>query len=257
MKNNALEKWKSAGAVSADGRAIDAVMARISQIEKQRMGSRPPARLIVGLDLTQSREHSLEHARIATAAMFDAIKSIGAVAVKLVYYRGMKCRASEWHDDPGVLSELMGQLSCESGYTKIARLLRLALDEPYKISGIVFVGDHCEDDPDELMGLAHALGQRSVPMWLFHECSDQDPRSMDAKPLFTRMAEASGGVYVEFKTDSGAVLREVLSSVAAFAAGGVAGVKQVAAAKTPEARQLQGWLLLLGPAGGNGEQGSE
>jgi hypothetical protein len=62
------------------------------------------------------------------------------------------------------------------------------------------------------------------------------------------MAEISGGVYVEFKPDSGAVLREVLSSVAAFAAGGSEAVKQVGRAVTPEARQLQN-RLLLGPAG--------
>ena len=79
---------------------------------------------------------------------------------------------------------------------------------------------------------------------MFHECSDRDDRSLKAKPLFKRMAEASGGVYVEFKPDSSEILREMLSSVAAFSADGVKGVERLGAPKTPEARKLQGRLLL-------------
>ena len=246
MKSRSLEKWSAAGAVSADARAIDAAIARIGRIENEHIGAARPARLIVGLDLTSSRKHSLKQARIATAAMFDAIKAIGAVEVKLAYYRGEECRATRWHDDPEVLSESMRRLSCEAGYTQIARLLRLALDEPDKLSGVILVFDHNEDDPDELICLARAVGKRSIPLWVFHECNDHDPRSLEAKPLFKRMCEASAGQYIEFRTDSGAVLRELLSSVAAFTAAGVEGIKEVAAASTPEARQLQA-RLMLGP----------
>lgn len=60
------------------------------------------------------------------------------------------------------------------------------------------------------------------------------------------MAEASGGVYCEFNGNSGEVLREMLSSVAAFAAAGHEGVKRIGRAATPEARQLQTRLLLGG-----------
>jgi hypothetical protein len=67
-----------------------------------------------------------------------------------------------------------------------------------------------------------------------------------AKPVFKRIADASGGVYVEFKPDSGTVLRELLANVGAFAAAGRDGVKQVALPKTAEARRLQ-VRLMLGP----------
>ncbi len=66
--------------------------------------------------------------------------------------------------------------------------------------------------------------------------------------MFKRMAEASGGVYVEFRPDSGIVLREMLLNVAALAAAGREGVKQVPLPTTPEAKQLQERLLLL-PSG--------
>jgi hypothetical protein len=177
--------------------------------------------------------------------MFDAIRALGAVAVKLVYYRGSECRASGWRDNPAVLAQAMRRLSCETGYTQIARVLRLALNEPETICGVVFIGDHCEDDPGELYDLAQALGRKSMPLFVFHECADHDDRSIDAKPVFKRMAELSGGIYVEFKPDSGAVLREMLASLGALAAAGVDGVNRVALPQTPEARQLQTQLRLL------------
>lgn len=225
---------------------MNEALARLGPIEvkEKRRG-----RLIVALDLTGSREHSLKQAQIATAAMFDTIKALGAVAVKLVYFRGSdECRASQWHSNPDILSAAMRRLSCETGYTQIARVLRLALAETEDVCGLVCVLDHSEDDPAELRELAASLGQRSLPLFVFHECADHDERSLEAKPVFKGMAEMSGGVYVEFKPDSGAVLREMLSNVGALAAAGSEGVRQVALPKTPEARQLQGRLLLLGPA---------
>jgi hypothetical protein len=68
------------------------------------------------------------------------------------------------------------------------------------------------------------------------------------------MAETSGGIYDEFKPDSGAVLREMLLNVA-FSAAGAEGVRQVPSPKTSEARQLRR-RLLLGPGGkGRDESG--
>jgi hypothetical protein len=204
-------------------------------------------RLIVALDLTGSRAETLKQARKATAAMFEAIKAVGSVAVKLVYYRGFQeCRASKWHDDALALSESMLRLSCESGLTQIARTLRMALSEKEKLSGMVFVGDHCEEEHYELEDLAEKLGQKSIPLFVFHECADHDEQSLRAKPIFMRMAKMSGGVYTEFRPDSGAILRELLSTVAVFSAAGRDGLKQISEPDTPEARQMRTSLLMLG-----------
>ena len=251
MTNNALEKWR-AGPASDDARKIDAALGRLGRVEPRAPSPhRRRGRLIFGLDLTGSREAGLAHARIATAAMFDALKTIGAIAVRLVYYRGTnECRASAWHDDPQALSRTMQSLGCETGETQIARVLQAALEEKEPIDGVVFVGDHSEDSPDALLALAARLGKRSMPLFMFHECADHDERSLKAKPVFKRMAELSGGVYVEFKPDSGTVLREMLSSVAAFSAAGHEGIRQVGQPFTPEARQLQKRLLLAAPKGG-------
>ncbi len=228
-------------------RLMNAALERLGQSGKTpSLASRRTGRLIVALDLTGSRAESLKQARKATAAMFDAIRSIGAVAVRLAYYRGScECKAGAWHDDAEKVCRSMLSLSCESGETQIARVLRLALAEKEKLSGVVFIVDHCEEYPEELLALAETLGIRSLPLFIFHECADRDAWSLQAKPLFQRMAKLSGGVYVEFRPDSGAVLKELLSNVAALSAGGVQAVERMAMPTSSAARQLRGSLLSL------------
>jgi hypothetical protein len=259
MNNNAIERTGNNGnamkALDDEWRLMNAALERLGQVEsaqaasprRSSAGAKGGGRLIFGLDLTGSREASLHHARVATAAMFDTIKAIGAVAVKLVYYRGAsECRAGEWQDDPGVVCAAMLRLSCKSGYTQIRKVLRHALNEKERLSGLVFIGDHCEstDDGYELDDLAVKLGQKGIPIFVFHECSDHDKHSLEARTIFEHMAKVSGGVYTEFKPDSGAILRELLATVAVFSAAGHVGLKQVGQPLTPEARQLRGSLLL-------------
>jgi hypothetical protein len=203
-------------------------------------------RLIFCLDLTASRQGGLDQAQIATAAMFDATKKTGRkLAVKFVYFRGKdECKESQWCDDPDILRRSMLSLSCKTGETQIGRSLRLVLRQTEKPNAVVFVGDQCEEDSFELSELAQELGRRFIPLFVFHDCNDEDERCLNAKPVFKRLALCSGGVYVEFNCESGDVLLELLSNVAAYSAGGTEGIRQLALPKTSEARQLQERLLL-------------
>jgi hypothetical protein len=221
---------------------METALAKLKQASKLTTAR---GRLIFGLDLTGSREATLYKARTATAAMFEAIRVLGSISVKLVYYRGdRECRAGKWHDDAGVLDQHMRRLSCETGYTQIARVLRFVLAEQEPISALVFVGDHFEETPEDVIALASMLGAKTTPIYIFHESSDSDQRAIAAKPVFKRLAEVSGGMYCEFKSDSGDVLRELLTHVAAFSAGGRAGVRLLDGPKTPEGQKLHGQLLL-------------
>lgn len=244
-----LDRWREDDkALDAERQRMKEALARVNAIanSETRAGARDKGRLVFVLDLTGSREHSLKQARIATAAMFDSIKRIGALAVKLIYYRGNdECRESGWHDDPAVLSRSMARFSCDTGMTQIARALRRTLSAAEKLSCVVFVGDQCEENAEELAGVAVLLGKKNIPLFVFHECADDNERSLAAKPLFKRMAAASGGAYSEFKPDSGGTLRELLSSVGAFSAAGVEGVQQAPLPQTPEAKELRGRLLML------------
>jgi hypothetical protein len=249
--SNALERLReSERALDAERRLLNEALARLDETERRRVPRRT-GRLIFGLDLTGSREPGLKQARIATAAMFDAIRNFGNIEVKLVYYRGTKeCRESPWYADADVLRRSMLKLSCERGNTQIAKLLRLVLGRSETLSAVVFVGDHCEENPEELLVLAEMLRGKAIPLFVFHECDDHDQWSLKARPLFRRMAETSGGVYVEFRPDSGQVLREMLLNVAAFSTAGTEGVQRLALPATPEAKQLRSRLLLS--SSGNG-----
>jgi hypothetical protein len=253
--SNWLEKWRGEDELmSPERRAMNEALARLEQtrIVHAHPGAKSEARLAFILDLTGSRRASLYNARIATASMFETVKAIGAIAVKLIYYRGKnECRAGSWESDPQIVSRAMQRLSCQTGVTQIAQALRHVLAEGEKLSGVVFIGDHCEDDVAELAELATALGERKLPAFIFHECPDEDLRADWARPIFKHLAEASGGVYCEFQPDSATTMRELLQGVAAFSAAGVNGLQQLTAPQSHEARQLQERLLLLGPGTSN------
>ena len=232
-------------ALAVERRLMKEAMARLERIEPGYSSLHAVGRLIFGLDLTGSREQGLGRARIATAGMFDTVKNIGAIAVKLGYYRGIdECRISDWYDDYEALGRSMAQLNCESGNTQIAKFLRLTQTEEQQLSGVVFIGDHCEDNRSELRDLARSFGLKSIPLFIFHECQDHDERSLKAKPIFKQMAALSGGVYVEFKPDSGAVLNELLADIASFSAGGSNTLESKSLPKTTEGRLLRSRLLL-------------
>jgi hypothetical protein len=243
--SNALERLhERKQALDAERRLMSEALAKLGKTEERRIARRA-GKLIFGLDLTGSRDAGINQARIATAAMFDAIRTFGRIEMKLVYYRGTnECRESQWCADAEVLRRSMLNLSCEHGNTQIAKLLRFVRGEREKLSGVVFIGDHCEENPEELFSLAETLRDKAIPLFVFHECDDHDQWSLKAKPLFKRMAEISGGVYVEFKPDSGEVLRELLPSIAAFSTAGMEGVKRLALPVTPEGKQLRSRLLL-------------
>lgn len=250
MSKNAIEKagnnGKAVTNLDEEWSLTIAALERLDQVDKRDPPpARREARLIFGLDLTGSREPSLCHARVATASMFDTIKVIGSVAVKLVYYRGSECRIGDWHDDPAIVSRYMMGLSCKAGRTQIARMLKRVLAEREKVSGMVFVGDHCEEDGWGLDDLAVRVGERGIPIFIFHEVRDDDELALHAQSLFQHLAKVSGGVYTEFKPDAGEALRELLATIAAFSAAGHEGLKQIAQPVTPEARQLRSGLALL------------
>jgi len=248
-----IEKWEAdEKALAVDRQRMTEALARLAAVEvrEPRAGASVPAHLVFVLDLTASREWSLKAARRAMAEMFSSVRKAGRIAVKLVYFRGWEeLRSTGWESDPDALSRALQRLSCESGATQIARALRCVLEEKEPVSGVVFVGDHCEDDPGELGQFAAELGRKGVPVFVFHECADDDRRWMEAKPVFERLAGLSHGAYCPFGAGAAAALRELLATVAAFSAGGIEGVKQVPQVVTAEARQLQ-TRLLLGPGGG-------
>ncbi len=175
-------------------------------------------RLVFAMDATASREPTWDHACHLQGEMFTETDTLGGLSVQLCYYRGF----AQFHEDPwcNSASALLSQMSavrCLGGHTQISRVLAHALQshEQRGIQAVVFVGDAMEENPDTLCQLAGKLGILNVPLFMFQEGQDQQTRN-----IFTQMAQLSGGAYAPFDINSALELKQLLSAVAVFAAGG-------------------------------------
>jgi hypothetical protein len=84
-----------------------------------------------------------------------------------------------------------------------------------KVDALVFVGDALEEDVDALGQKAGELGLLGVPAFMF-----QEGETAHVRRTFEEIARLSGGAYSRFDAGSAQQLRELLSAVAVYAAGG-------------------------------------
>jgi hypothetical protein len=200
---------------------------RSSDIEAflRKVASTPAARpsgrrghLIFAMDATASREPTWDHACHLQAEMFSETAALGGLSIKLCYYRGFnEFKASDWLTDTTALQHLMASVTCLGGHTQIARVLRhatsLARQQP--VDALVFIGDCMEESADDLCQLAGELGIHGVPAFVFHEGGDSR-----AERTFRQIAKLTNGAYCPFDAGSAQQLRDLLSAVAVYAAGG-------------------------------------
>ena len=175
-------------------------------------------RLIFAMDATASREPTWDHACHIQGEMFSETSALGGLEVQLIYYRGFgECRASRWAGNARELLRFMTSVRCLGGQTQIRKILAHAIRESgkKKVDAVVFVGDAMEEDIDRLCHLAGELGLLGVPVFLFHEGGDPIVRR-----AFEQIARLSGGAYCPFDSSSAQQLRDLLSAVAVYAAGG-------------------------------------
>jgi hypothetical protein len=150
--------------------------------------------------------------------MFQETESLGGLDVQLAYYRGFReFQATPWLGSSAQLLERMSGVRCAGGMTQIGRVLEHAIAEGKrkKVNALVFVGDCMEEDIDGLCHLAGQLGLLGVPAFMFHEGHDAA-----AERTFREIARLTKGAYCRFDANSAQQLRDLLSAVAVFAAGG-------------------------------------
>lgn len=177
-----------------------------------------PARLVFALDATLSRSPSWDTASQLQAQMFTETTDLGRLAIQLCFYRGFnEFYSSRWHQDTGALLAEMTGVRCLGGHTQIARVLQHGLNENRieNIKALVFIGDAIEENPDELCDLAGQFGVMNVPVFIF-----QEGRQTMVEQTFRQIARLSGGAYAPFDLNSAHQLRELLTAVAVFVAGG-------------------------------------
>lgn len=175
-------------------------------------------RLIFALDATASREPTWDRACQIQGHMFEEAGSVGSLEIQMAYYRGFgEFRATDWLTDSNQLVRQMTRVFCLGGQTQIAKVLRHAIAEANtrKVNALVFVGDCMEESVDELCQLAGELGILGVPAFIFQEGDEPI-----ASRAFKQIARLTGGAHCSFDSSSADQLRDLLSAVAVFAAGG-------------------------------------
>ena len=175
-------------------------------------------RLIFAMDATASREPTWDQACHIQAEMFRETAALGGLEIQLAYYRGFgEFKAGAWAASADKLLRIMTGVVCLAGHTQIAKVLKHAKAETKKkkVDALVFVGDCLEEDIDRLGQLAGELGLLGVPAFLFHEGRDEV-----AARAFQQIARLTGGAFCRFDASSPKQLRDLLSAVAVYAAGG-------------------------------------
>ena len=176
-------------------------------------------RLVFAMDATMSRQPTWDMALALQADMFQAVKAVGGLDVQLVYFRGAgECRASRWVSDPDALAALMTRVTCAGGYTQIRKVLSHAREEAGQEAG-------------QRAGLRRRLhgggcrrsvrARRRAGACSACRCSCSRKAPMPrAEKTFREIARLTKGAYCRFDAGSAAQLRELLSAVAVYAAGG-------------------------------------
>jgi hypothetical protein len=175
-------------------------------------------RLIFAMDATLSREPTWDRALHIQSQMFAETEAIGGIDVQLVYFRGFnECRASKWASTPATLAKLMTGIQCRGGNTQISRVLKHIKREASagQVSAVVYVGDCMEENSDKLCQLAGEIGLLGVPIFMF-----QEGRDFIAERVYREIARLTRGAYFRFNAASSQTLRELLTAVAVYAAGG-------------------------------------
>jgi hypothetical protein len=189
-------------------------------------------RLIFAMDATMSRQPTWDMALSLQSQMFAAVRDVGGLDVQLIYFRGFgECRASKWVSDPMALQRLMTGISCLGGHTQISKVLSHARREVQqgRVDALVFVGDAMEEKVDDLCARAGELGLLGVPMFLFQE--GRDPA---VERTFKELARLTKGAWCPFDTGSAVQLKELLTAVAVYAAGGRQALKRLGGGRSTQ-----------------------
>ncbi len=193
-------------------------------------------RLIFAMDATASRESTWDRACNIQGEMFKETAMLGGLDIQLCYYRGFgEFEASPWLSSSDELLKRMTSVSCRGGFTQIEKVLRQSIQQTKqkKVHALVFVGDCVEEDVDRLCQLAGELGLLGVPIFLFHEGNE-----LLAQQTFKQIAQLTRGAYCPFDATSAGQLRDLLSAVAVYAAGGQAALQDFSKNRSEVVRRL-------------------
>ena len=168
------------------------------------------------MDATASREPTWDQACQIQGEMFSETATLGGLEVQLVFYRGFgECRASKWAPNAKELLRLMTGVRCRGGQTQIAKVL-----DPHQTRVEKRRSMHsCLSVMPRRISTGFATRRVSSDL-LASRCSCFMRRGPHSRTRVSRAGATYGGAYCRFDSASAQQLRDLLSAVAVYAAGG-------------------------------------
>ena len=215
--NDPMVDDKAKLAARASKKNVEAFLQKVAAAPVQAPSGRR-GRLIFALDATASREPTWDRACQIQGQMFEETAALGGLDVQMAFYRGFhEFKTTKWLNNSKALVRQMTGVFCLGGETQIEKVLHhtVAETKQEKVNALVFVGDCCEENVDRLCAIAGELGMLGVPAFVFQE--GHDPVAMR---VFKQITHLTRGAYCHFDSSSAKQLRDLLSAVAVYAAGG-------------------------------------
>jgi len=178
-------------------------------------------RMVLAIDATASRERAWSAAKQVTDSMFLAVP--GGLDVALAVHSGGRMTLfSPFHPDAGALRDDAASVICRAGKAVLLDILARTRDST-GVKVVVYVGDNFEEDHAAGMAAADALRARGTRLIVLHDASSAKPGAREA---FECLANRTGGCVMPFDAGAPVRLRDMLLSIAAYAAGGHALLKR-------------------------------
>lgn len=183
--------------------------------------SRP--RLVFGIDMTASRQPSIEPAKQLQDVVLRTLP--GELEVALAAHGGEQVHTfTPFTSNPQRLRDLAAGLRCRGGQTRLLEILRRALKQR-GVRCVVYVGDMFEESSSAAAEIAAELAERKIRVIVLHDtslrCESGDAGSYDAAgAVFGMLAARTGGAVLPFDISALEELAKLLEAVAVLAVGG-------------------------------------
>ncbi len=150
-------------------------------------------------DATGSRSATWRAAQDIQAEMISEYASAASnVEVGIIVHRGEKVETLGWFKDGDKARNAMQEVSCQGGLTRIETGLRACLgtNNDKRPKAIVMVGDHCEEDSEDIASVARSLKGLNIPVHAFHEGGDSE-----GERIYKMVADITNGAFAKFGPD--------------------------------------------------------
>ena len=197
---------------------VAAFIAKMKAIAPAAGGER--GRLVFAMDATMSRAPTWDMALALQGDMFAAVKEVGGLDVQLIYFRGLgECRASKWVSDPDALARLMRGVGCEGGLTQIGK----RADATRSTKAAAAQGQRARlcrrQHGGERRPAVRARRRARRCSACRCSCSRRAATRRPGAPS-ARSRGSTKGAFCRFDPGSARQLRDLLTAVAVYAAGG-------------------------------------